>query len=256
MSVRDGYTIVDIPVALERADGFGRVVLNADRQVAGFFIRPGRQCREPASTATVTAAAHRRPPIAVGRLPDHPRRDRLVDGRARDHRGRPATWLLVAAIARRRVDPIAVVSVLTVAIALAAYALTGGDPLALELRRGAVTGTLGIAALASIALGRPLLVLVAEHVGKLNPERRPEIEARLADPARRRSATILTAIIGAIFTIDGASQIALALTVPTRMFVADSTAVRIVVLGTGFVVTAWYVRQQKHRRTPDRSRAT
>ncbi len=167
-----------------------------------------------------------------------------------------AAWLLVGAIVRRRVDPIAVVSVLTVAIALAAYALTGGDPLALELRRGAVTGTLGIAALASIALGRPLLVLVAEHVGKLNPERRPEIEARLADPARRRSATILTAIIGAIFTIDGASQIALALTVPTRMFVADSTAVRIVVLGTGFVITAWYVRQQKHRRTPDRSRAT
>lgn len=40
VSVRDGYTVVDIPVALERADGTGRIVLNADRQVAGFFIRP------------------------------------------------------------------------------------------------------------------------------------------------------------------------------------------------------------------------
>jgi len=40
VSVRDGYTIVDIPVALERDEGTGRVVLNADRQVAGFFIRP------------------------------------------------------------------------------------------------------------------------------------------------------------------------------------------------------------------------
>ncbi len=40
VSVRDGYTVVDIPVALERADGTGCVVLNADRQVAGFFIRP------------------------------------------------------------------------------------------------------------------------------------------------------------------------------------------------------------------------
>ena len=39
-SVLDGYTVVDIPVALERADGTGRIVLNADRQVAGFFIRP------------------------------------------------------------------------------------------------------------------------------------------------------------------------------------------------------------------------
>jgi hypothetical protein len=40
VSVRDGYTGVDIPIALERADGIGRVVLDADRQVAGFFVRP------------------------------------------------------------------------------------------------------------------------------------------------------------------------------------------------------------------------
>lgn len=40
VSVRDGYTVVDIPVALERRDGVGRVVLDADRQVAGFFVRP------------------------------------------------------------------------------------------------------------------------------------------------------------------------------------------------------------------------
>jgi hypothetical protein len=32
----------------------------------------------------------------------------------------------------------------------------------------------------------------------------------------------LTAIIGAFFTLDGASQMALALTVPTRSFVAES----------------------------------
>jgi len=80
----------------------------------------------------------------------------------------PATWLLVVGIARRRFDPIAVLSTLTVAIALAAYALTGGDPLAFKLRRGAVTGTLGIA---SVALGRPLLLMVAEHRGKLAAER-------------------------------------------------------------------------------------
>jgi hypothetical protein len=39
VSVRDGYTAVDIPVALDRADGVGRVVLNADHRVAGFFVR-------------------------------------------------------------------------------------------------------------------------------------------------------------------------------------------------------------------------
>jgi len=155
-----------------------------------------------------------------------------------------ATWLLVVGIARRRFDPIAVLSTVTVAIALAAYALSGADPLALKLRRGAVTGTLGIAALASVALGRPLLLMVAEHTAKLNPD----IQGRLTAPDRRQALAILTAIIGLTFTIDGASQIALALTVPTGTFIADSTAARIVVIGTGLIVTTWYFRHQKDRR--------
>ena len=160
----------------------------------------------------------------------------------------PATWLLVVGIARRRLEPVAVVATVTVAIALAAYALTGGDPLALKLQRGAVTATLGIAALASVALGRPLLLMLAERIAKLNPERQPEIQARLAEPDRRQAMTILTAIVGLTFTLDGASQIALALTVPTSTFVADSTATRIVVLGTSLLVTAWYLRHQKEQR--------
>ncbi|MFZ0043507.1 MAG: DUF3887 domain-containing protein [Solirubrobacteraceae bacterium] len=40
ISVHDGYTVVDIPVALERADGIGRVALDVGREVAGFLVRP------------------------------------------------------------------------------------------------------------------------------------------------------------------------------------------------------------------------
>jgi hypothetical protein len=155
----------------------------------------------------------------------------------------PAAWLAFVAITRRRVDPIAVLSTVTVAIALAAYALSGGDPLALKLRRGVVTGTFGVAFLASVALRRPLLLVLAEHAAKVNPE----AAARLADPARRRAVTILTAVIGLTFALDGATQIALALTVPTGSFVADSTAVRIVVIGTGAIVALRYVRRLKRR---------
>ena len=156
----------------------------------------------------------------------------------------PSAWLVAVGIARRRVDPIAVISATTVMIALAAYALTGGDPLAIKLRRGVVTGTIGVAGLASVALGRPLLLLVAENVTRRSPDR-PELAARLAQPHRRRVVTVLTAIIAATFAIDGASQIALALTVPTASFVADSTAARIAVLGTGAVITIQYLRNQK-----------
>ncbi len=158
----------------------------------------------------------------------------------------PSAWLLVVGIARRRVDPIAVLSATTVLIALAAYVLTGGDPLAIKLCRGAVTGTIGIAGLASVALGRPLLLVVAESAAKLNPDR-PELAARLAEPDRRRGVAVLTTIIAATFAIDGASQTVLALTVPTASFVADSTAARIAVLGTGAVIAIQYLRDQKER---------
>ncbi len=157
--------------------------------------------------------------------------------------GIAGAWLLITGVARRRLDPVGVICLVTVACALLAYALTGGDALALRLRRGAVTGTLGIASLASIALGRPLLLLVAEHAAKLNPERR----SQLAQPGRRRRLAMLTAIIGLTFAIDGVSQMALAFTVPTGTFLANSTAARILVFGTGLIVTVWYLRRGQER---------
>lgn len=157
----------------------------------------------------------------------------------------PSAWLLLVGIARRRVEPVAVLSTATVLVAFAAYVLTGGDPLAIELRRGAVTSVIGVVGVASIALGRPLLLLVAQNVAKLNPD--PEVIAKLAQPDRRRAVTILTAIIAVTFSIDGATQIVLALTVPTSSFVPDSTAARIVVFGTGAVVTIQYLRTQMRR---------
>lgn len=158
----------------------------------------------------------------------------------------PSAWLVAVGIVRRRVDPIGVLSGLTVTVALAVYVLSGGDPLAIKLRRGVVTGTLGIGGLASVALGRPLLLLAAEKVAGLNPD--PETAARLAQPDRRRAVTILTAIIAITLMVDGATQIALALTVPTASFVPDSTAARIAVIGTGAVVAIQYFRHQKKRR--------
>jgi hypothetical protein len=90
--------------------------------------------------------------------------------------------------------------------------------------------------------------MLVEQAAQLNPERRSELEARLAEADRRRALTILTAIVGLTFAVDGATQIALALTVPTGSFVPDSTAARILVLGTGLIATLWYFRHQKERR--------
>lgn len=164
----------------------------------------------------------------------------------------PAIWLLGLWIARRRLDPIGVVTLVTTVLALAAFALTHGDPLALKLRRGVVTGPIGIAALVSVALRQPLLLLLAEQTAKANPD----LEARLADPARRQFVTVLTTIVGLFLATDGLSQIVLALTVPTGSFVADSTAVRFAVIGAGVIVTAWYIRDQNKRINRPRPRSS
>lgn len=39
VSVRSGYAVVDVPLAFEQGDAASQVTFNADRQVAGFFIR-------------------------------------------------------------------------------------------------------------------------------------------------------------------------------------------------------------------------
>lgn len=162
----------------------------------------------------------------------------------------PAAWLLVVAIARRQIDPIGILSTVTVAIALAAYALTDDDPLALKLRHGAVTGILGIALLASLAFGRPVLVLIVERRARLElDERRAEIESRLSTPVYRRALVVMTLLTGLALTIDGIVQTTLALCLDTSTFVAASTLAHVIVLGGGVACVFWYFRYryQKQR---------
>lgn len=160
----------------------------------------------------------------------------------------PAAWLVLVAIARRRVDAIGVVSTASVAIALAIYGLSGGDVIALKLRHGVVPGAVGIIALASLALGRPLLLVVAQRRAELDAGHRAEIEAKLAQPDRRRALVVLTLLLSVFFTLDGAVQIMLAFIVSTDAYVPDSTAAHLVVLGGGVAVMAWYFQHQKQRR--------
>lgn len=40
VSVRHGYTVVDVPTAFEHGDRTGRVVINTDGEVSGFFVLP------------------------------------------------------------------------------------------------------------------------------------------------------------------------------------------------------------------------
>lgn len=160
----------------------------------------------------------------------------------------PAAWLVAVAIVRRHFDAIGVISTMSVALALTIYGLTGGDPVALKLRHGVVTGAVGVIALASLALGRPLLLVLVQRRAAIDPVHRSEIEAKLAQPDRRRALIVLTLLLGAFFTLDGVVQIVLAFAVSTDAFVADSAAAHAIVLGGGVAMMVWYFQRQKDRR--------
>ncbi len=152
----------------------------------------------------------------------------------------PAVVIVIAAAWRRRVRVLGVLTVVGLGAALAATAMTGGSSLPLKLYRPLFTGVVGLALLLSVAVRRPLLVPVVRALaGRLPPITPP-----------RRTATVVTAIIGASFLVEAAATVLLALTVSTGEFLVASRLTRIAVFAAGFAVAAWYLRRQRGRREP------
>jgi hypothetical protein len=159
----------------------------------------------------------------------------------------PVAYTLVMVAWRRRADALALLSVAGFGIALAATYFTGGSALAVELQDPAETGALGLACLVSVIAGRPLWLLVLRLLARRNAQ-----AARiLADPAIRRTATVETVIIGAIFLVHAIAITILALTVAPGTFLALSRPVGLPLLGAGVAVLIWYRRCTRARRRRD-----
>lgn len=148
----------------------------------------------------------------------------------------PVAWMTTIAFARRRLEPVALISVVVFGFALAITVLSGGSSLPLKLRRGALSGVVGVACLVSVALRKPLLIAALPLIARTHPERRAAIDQALHDPDRRHTMSIATVIAGLTFVADAAVQIALALTVSTTTVVATARVVRLAILAAGGVV--------------------
>jgi hypothetical protein len=156
----------------------------------------------------------------------------------------PAVYTLAAFAWRRRADPLGLLSVAGFGIALAASYLTGGSTLAVELQDPVETGALGLACLASIVARRPLWLMVLRLVARRNAQ----AARMLADPATRHTATVETAIIGAIFLAHAIPVTILALTVTPGAFLALSRPLGLPLIAVGVAVLIWYRRRSRSRR--------
>jgi hypothetical protein len=153
----------------------------------------------------------------------------------------PVAFTLGTLAWRRRLDPLGLISVASFAISIGVSWLSGGSSLALELQDPVVTGILGLGCLISVAVHRPLHLVVVGYLGRTSPR-----FARIAaDPAAQRNSRIATAAIGAILLAYATVITIMALTLPTGTFLALSRPVGLAVLGTGLLGLFWYRRKRQ-----------
>ena len=148
--------------------------------------------------------------------------------------GRPPTSTLTT-----RLDPIGLISAAGFAVAVLVSVLAGGSTVALELREPAVTGIIGLACAVSVAVRRPLHLVVLRSMGRRNPQ-----AAQIAsDPASLRKSAVITVLAGAICLAHAAVVTALALTLPVGTFLAVSHPVGLSIFGAGLATLLWYRRK-------------
>lgn len=148
----------------------------------------------------------------------------------------PVTVTVALFCLRRRVDPIGVLAALGFGIALVILALSGGNPLVLKLQDAVVTGPIGLACLVSVAVRRPLHMVAFQLLARHNPR----WEHVMRDPDRRRTSTVITALIGAMLLLHAVVLLILALTQPTSVFLALSRPIGWSVTIAGVAALLWY----------------
>jgi small-conductance mechanosensitive channel len=97
------------------------------------------------------------------------------------------------------------------------------------LHHAVVAGLVGLVFLGSVAIGRPLLLIIARRVAA-NSGQQAAIRRRIEGPGVRQTMTRLTLYIGIVALVDALLQAALALYLPTSSFLVATTVVHIAVV--------------------------
>ncbi|KAA9150793.1 hypothetical protein FPZ12_040470 [Amycolatopsis acidicola] len=143
----------------------------------------------------------------------------------------PVLVTLAEFAVRRKVDPVGAVMIVAFGAALLVAAATGGSTLVIETHDAVITGPLGLILLGSVAVRRPLLLVVLRFLAR-----------RTGNPVRigPRPAAVLTALIGTVAVVHAAVLLILAVCLPVATFLAIGRPIGWVVLGLGAAALLWY----------------
>lgn len=142
----------------------------------------------------------------------------------------PVAWTLGSSAWSRRLDVFGLLGILFYGIALFISVHFGAGALPLKLQHAAVRVIVGLAFLASLAIGRPALVLLARVVAKAAGGDAPA--RAMADPRSKtgRALRFMTLIVGIACLVDAALQTVLALTLSTGGFLIARVVLHMVTL--------------------------
>jgi hypothetical protein len=146
----------------------------------------------------------------------------------------PALFTIGTFIWKKRLDPIGAVALAGYIIALAIVLLSNGNPFFLKVNDVFVTGPVGVAFLISVAIGRPLHLVIHEFIS-----RRKGTEV---GPRTRRGSATVSLLIGAMLTIHAVVMIFLAVSLSTASFLAISRPVGLSIIGAGVAAILVYRR--------------
>jgi hypothetical protein len=147
----------------------------------------------------------------------------------------PVTYSIVLAAARRRIDPLALLTAIGFSLASVASVIAGGSSLPLKLHEAAITFGIGLVMLVAVVIGRPL------PAGRL-----------LRIPSATKAIdSALGAMIGGFLVLHALLHLALAASLSTSSYIVVSRVVDWGTIAAGALVLSAYVRHLRARPTPD-----
>jgi drug/metabolite transporter (DMT)-like permease len=155
----------------------------------------------------------------------------------------PVAYTAGVLLWRRRLDPVGVIAIVCFVLGLLLVIATGGNELVFKIREDIWTGPIGLVCLISVAVHRPLFLVVL----RLAARRSPQVAERISKPGIHRISTVTTAAIGVILLVHAVVLILLALTTSTTTFLAISRPIGLAILGVGLGALVLWIKHQQSR---------
>ncbi len=164
----------------------------------------------------------------------------------------PIVWSVVEFIRSRRIDAVAAVVLLGIALSIAGMAL-GGSARTLLMRESLASGTIGVVFLLSLFRDRPLIFYLARAtVAREMAGGAARFETVWAEqPGLRQMLRLMTFVWGACMTLEMLLRLWMVVTWPVERVLVVSPIMGYTVFGTLLLWTFWYRRRMRERNSVD-----